>query len=311
MFKSPVIAVMIVIALTAFSGAQTRTTETSDPLLEGCVVKIIEDKKISVREPGVLVHLAVDEGSLVRAGDQIGQVDDSEPQMQKKVAKYGFDAAVARARNTVEIEFQKLTAALAEVDHQMLLEANLMAAGAIAKSEVRRAKLDWDKSLLGIEKTVHDRELAKLEAYAKQAELEAAELAIERRKIYAPFDGEVVTIFRHQDEWANPGDPILRLVRVDTMDVEGRVNQSQYDPHEVHGCEVTVEVLMARGRKETVRGRIKHVSPLVQLNGEYVVRAEVPNRQEHGRWMLRDGHTATMTIHLDTGVLATAARQAQ
>ena len=49
--------------------------------------------------------------------------------------------------------------------------------------------------------------------------MEAAELAIQRRALKAPFDGTVVKVFRHVGEWVAPGDPVLQIV-----DLEG-------DPH--------------------------------------------------------------------------------
>jgi len=64
--------------------------------------------------------------------------------------------------------------------------------------------------------------------------------------------------------------------------------------------DVVVEVDMARGRKERFTGRITYVSSLVRIDRRYIVRAEVVNRQEHGRWLLRDGMSATMTIRLST-----------
>ena len=45
-------------------------------------------------------------------------------------------------------------------------------------------------------------------------------------------------------------------------------------------------------------GKIVFVSPLVQPGGEYLVWAEVENKQENGHWLLRPGLTATMTIQL-------------
>ena len=127
------------------------------------------------------------------------------------------------------------------------------------------------------------------------------DLAIQRRTILAPFDGEVVTIYRHQDEWVSPGDAILRLVRLDTMLVEGRVEQSAYDPHEV-------QRLRRDGRGRTWPADARNNSPAGSptsarwcgSTAAYIVRAEVANRQEHGHWLLRDGMTATMTIHLST-----------
>jgi len=55
----------------------------------------------------------------------------------------------------------------------------------VAQVDIRKAKLDWDHFVLAIEKAFHDQELAKFEALTKQAEFDAAELAIKRRTIVA------------------------------------------------------------------------------------------------------------------------------
>ena len=176
----------------------------------------------------------------------------------------------------------------------------------VPEVELNEAKLEWDHFKLAIEKSIHDKELAKFEAMTKQAEFDAAELAIKRRTIVAPFDGVVEEIKRKQEEWVQPGDTILTLLRLDTMHVDGAIEQSQYDPNEIQGCDVAMEVELARGRKTTVRGKIVKVSNLVRSDGMYNVRAEVANLQEHGVWVVRDGLPATLTIQLGTGANATA-----
>jgi multidrug resistance efflux pump len=163
-----------------------------------------------------------------------------------------------------------------------------------------KAKLEWDAAILSAEKAKDDQELAKYEYGQKLAERDGANLALKRRQIVAPFNGEVVTVFRHQDEWVSPGDPILQLVKLDTMRVDGALDQSAFDPHEVMGCDVTVEIELARGRKEQFNGRITLVSPVLRRDGRYAIRAEIVNRQENGRWLLSDYMQATMTIHLNT-----------
>lgn len=276
-------------------------------IVTGCVVAPDEDVKLSASEAGAMVSLTVDEGSHVRAGQEIARIDDRQPQVQKKAAEYALTAANRQADDDVQIRYSRAAAGVAKAEYDKILESNRRAPGSVTKVEELRAKLEWDKDELSIEKAQLDQELARDEVDSKRAELDAANLAIERRKTLAPFDGEVVTLYRHQSEWVNPGDPILRVVRLDTMRVEGFVDQSKYDPHEVQGCEVTVEVPLARGRTEKFPGRIKYVSSLVMGDGRYLVRAEVANRQQSGRWMLSDGLTATMTIHLGTGAAATAA----
>jgi macrolide-specific efflux system membrane fusion protein len=302
---STLVALAVLLQVAAPGDADRYTGQATDPVVKG-LVKVADQVKLPAKEPGVLVHLAVKEGSQIRAGQEIGKIDDSEPQMQKKAANYQLRAAAERYNDDVDIRYAEAAAAVAKADYEMILEANRRAEQAIAQTEVRRAKLDWDKALLMAEKSRHERELAKYEAWTKKAEVEAADLAIQRRLISAPFDGVVEELSRKQDEWVNPGDTILKLFRLDTMHVEGAVAQSQYDPHELQGCEVTVEVEMARGRKEAVRGRITKVSSIIRGDGMYNVRAEVANRQEHGSWLLRDGLPATMTIHLGTGGGVTA-----
>lgn len=301
MKRFPFWLAMIVVAALARGVAAQDSSPGADPVLTGCLIKLQDDVKLPAKEAGVLVHLGVKEGDRVRAEEEIALVDDGEAKMQKKIARYALDAAIKRAKDDIEIRYQKAAALVAQADYEQLLETNRQAEKAVTEVDIRRAKLEWDRAELGIEKSQSDLTLAKYEAYAKNAELEAAELAIDRRTIRAPFDGEVVTLYRDQDEWVNPGDPVLRVVRLDSMQVEGAVDQSAYDPHEIQGCEVTVEVELARGRKEQANGRITYVSPLVRLDGRYLVRAEVSNRQDHGRWLLRDGMITQMTIHLNTG----------
>jgi multidrug efflux pump subunit AcrA (membrane-fusion protein) len=281
--------------------------QTADPVINAVVkFKQDQDKELPAKEPGVLVKLTVKQGDKVEAGQTIGLVDDTEPQMQKKVADYARAAAYKRAKDDVEVRFAKAQAAVAEKDYEKLVETNQRAARAVTDVELRRAKLDWDRAVLAIEKAGHEQELAKFEYFTKGAEYEAAEKAIERRAIVAPFGGEVVELHRKQDEWVNPGDPILRLARRDIMEVEGAVAQSDYDRSQVRGCNVTVEVQLAGGRSESLSGRIVYVSPVVRYDGMYLVRAEVPNREEAGDWMLPDGQPAKMTIHLNTAGAPTA-----
>ncbi len=264
------------------------------------MVRLDEDVKVPAPEAGVLVLLSVKEGSQVTKGQVMGKVYDEEVQIQKKAAEFALGAAYKSATDDIQYRYAQKSADVSKKAYEAMLESNHTAAKSVPEVEVRKGKLEWEAAVLSAEKAQFDQELAKFEYHKKKAELNAAELAVGRRTILAPFDGEVTTIYRHQDEWVSPGDPILRLVRLDTMLVEGALAQSAYDPHEVGGCDVVVEVNMARGRKEQFTGRITYVSSLVRLDGRYIVRAEVANRQEHGRWLLRDGMTATMTIRLST-----------
>src|SRR4051794_27692283 len=242
-----VIALVAVLLQPGF--AQQPSAQLTDPVVKGAMVKVADQIKLPAKEPGVLVQLNVKEGSQVRAGQVLGNIDDSEPKMKKLAASAEYAGAYKRWKDDVEIRFAKAQAEVAHADYDQLVETNKIATKAVAQVEIRKAKLDWDHFVLAIEKAFHDQELAKFEAFTKQAELSAADLAIQRRTITAPFDGVVEELKRKQDEWVQPGDTILTLLGLNTMHIEGAIESNQYDPYEIQGCQVDVEVELARGRK--------------------------------------------------------------
>jgi multidrug resistance efflux pump len=292
---------MLAGAATTIAAATPVPAGAAELVLPACVVKHVDDVQLPAMEAGALVQLSVKEGSQVREGEVIGKIYDSEAQMQRKAAESAYAAAVQRWKNDIQVRYAEAAAEVAKKDWEMILQSNNISAKAVPEIEVIKKELEWKVTKLQIEKAEDDQVIAKYDAYTKQAERDGAKLALERRTIRALFDGEVVELYRHQGEWVNPGDPILRLVSLDTMWVEGSVEQSNYDPHEIQACNVTLEIEMARGRKVQVDGRITYVSSLLDMGDRYLVRAEVTNRQEYGRWLLRDGMTAAMTIHLNTG----------
>ena len=272
---------------------------SSEPVLERCLVSLVEEAKVPAREPGVLVELKVREGATIRRGDVIAKIDDDQPQMEKRKAKAEHDQAVAKAESDVDVRYSVAAEQVAEAEHKKALESHAKVPGSVTEVERARLMLNERKSELQIEQAELERRMATLAAASKGVELEAAENAIERRLIKSPLDGVVVQIFPHQGEWMQPGDPLARVVRADKLRVEGYVDSSRFGPEEVRDRPVTVEVKLADDRKETFAGRIVFTSPLVESGGDYRVFAEVENRQApgSGQWLLRAGQTARMTIH--------------
>jgi macrolide-specific efflux system membrane fusion protein len=272
---------------------------SSEPVLERCLVSLVEEAKVPAREPGVLVELTVREGATVRRGDVIAKIDDDQPQMEKRKAKAEHDQAIAKAESDVDVRYSITAEQVAEAEHKKALESHAKVPGSVTEVERARLMLNERKSELQIEQAELERRMATLAAASKGVELEAAENAIERRLIKSPLDGVVVQIFPHQGEWMQPGDPLARVVRADKLRVEGYVDSSRFGPEEVRDRPVTVEVKLADDRKETFAGRIVFTSPLVESGGDYRVFAEVENRQApgSGQWLLRAGQTARMTIH--------------
>ncbi len=285
--------------LAAFLMASSAAGADGEPVLERCLVSLIQEAKVPAREAGVLDELLAREGDVVKRGDLIARIDDNQPQMERRKAKAEHDQAVAKAESDVDVRYAVAAEKVAQVEYEKAAESDRKVPGSVTRVELNRLQLNEQKSELQIEQAQLERKVAEMAAISKGVEVDAAENSIERRLIKSPLDGVVVQVFPHQGEWMQPGDPLARVVRTDMLRVEGYVDSSRWNPEQVRDRPVTVEVALAGGRRETFKGRIVFTSPIVESGGDYRVFAEVENRQAEGsgQWLLRAGQTATMTIH--------------
>jgi len=271
------------------------------PVLERCLVSLVDEAKVSAGEAGLLVEMVVKPGDRVTAGQVIARINDDQPQMDKLRAQAELDQALAKAASDVDVRYAEKAEGVAQKAYEKAEQSHRSVQGAVTEVERDRLRLEWQKSGLQIEQAQLERKLAEFAARVKDAEVKAAEINIKRRLVSSPLDGEVVDVQGNQGEWMQVGAPLAHVVRTDKLRVEGYVDAATWDPEQIRGRPVTVEVTLANARKETVEGRISFVSPLVESGGDYRVFAEVPNRKTPGsdEWLLRAGQTATMTIHSD------------
>ena len=289
---------MLAIALAVLPAAVSRAAD-GEPVLERCLVSLMEEAKVPAREAGVLEELLAREGDVVKRGDVIAKIGDNQPQMERRKAKAEHDQAVAKAESDVDVRYAVAAEKVAQIEYEKAAESDRKVPGSVTRVELNRLQLNEQKSELQIEQAQLEKKVSTMAAISKGVEVDAAENAIERRLITSPLDGVVVQLFPHEGEWMQPGDPLARVVRADKLRVEGYVDAARLNPEEVSGRLVTVEVTLACGRRESFKGKIVFTSPLVESGGDYRVFAEVENRQDTGSqlWLLRPGQTATMTIH--------------
>jgi len=105
-----------------------------------------------------------------------------------------------------------------------------------------------------------------------------------------------------------PGETIVKIVRLDRLRVEGLVRADQYLPQQMAGAPVTVSVELPGGKVETVDGTIEFVSPVVEASSEYRVWTEIENRKVGKHWVFSPGSSAKMQVTLTTGNAAPVAR---
>lgn len=294
-------AVLFASAAALFVGpsiAADRADQT--PVLSHCDVSPVDEAEVPAQEAGVIASIKATPGQIVKKGELIAVVDDAIPQAEKRKAMAERNAAKEKADSDVDIRYATAAADVAKYEYLKNKEAWDTVKNAVPWVEVKRLELAWQRAVLQIEQSNVERRINKLTVETKAAEMDAAEEGIRHRQIKSPLDGVVVQVTQHEGEWVKPGDTIMHIVRMDRLRVEGFLKSSEFAPQDIRDRKVIVTVKLAH-HPEPVQfsGHVVFVSPLVELSGDYKVRAEVDNRLVIGRnddWELRPGETVSMSI---------------
>lgn len=263
-----------------------------------CLVSLIEDIQVPAREAGALNSIDVVEGQFVTAGQLLAQLDDRQPKLDKVAAELERDAALAKAQDDIEVRYAEAALAVAAAELARAQAIDAKSPGGVTEQEIQKLRLAKHRDELQIDRSKLDMRVAKMNADVHQASVQAADDALARRQIVSPIDGVVVTIFQERGEWVSAGQPVLQVVRIDRLRVEGFLSASEYSPEVVAGRQVWVDVPLAGGRSARFQGQVVYISPIVQAGNKYRVRAEVANRSENGHPILRPGMSATMSVLL-------------
>ncbi len=271
--------------------------DASDELrVENVLLTLIEQVELPAKEPGGLAELSVREGEVVEPGQRLATIEDNEAQVL--VSKADRELAIARtkAENDVPVRFARKAHEVAAAEYRRAQESVEKFHKSVSATEIDQLRLTTEKALLEIEQAELDQSIARLTARQKETELESAQIKLNRHRLAAPFAGMVVQIKRRRGEWVNPGDSVLRLVRLDRLRVEAFVPARAFAGH-LQGRRVTLIVDLPHSGKTRFNGEVVFVSPEVNpVNGQVRLWAEVDNLDLR----LRPGQPATLVIETDS-----------
>ncbi len=289
---------IVALAITAPLFAADVQFTSNRAVLTHCQVLLINDVDVPAEEAGRLLAVNAKEGDHVAKDSLVAQINDQQARLSKVAAELEYAAAQTRAEDDVELQYSVKSFELAETELNNDVEINRRQPGTVPATEIRRKQLERTRAELQIGRSKLDLKVAQMTAEVQSAAVQAADDSIRRRRIVAPFSGQVVQVYRQPNEWVNIGEPVVRVVQMDRLYVDGFISGADYNVVDIAHRPVTVEIDLARGRKEQFKGQVVFVNPIVQAGNRYRVRAEVENRQEKDQWLLNPGSTATMVIHL-------------
>jgi multidrug resistance efflux pump len=304
-------AVTLCVAQTSSDGRPT----PGELKLPRSMVSLILHNQLPARQAGVIKLLQledgtpVQEGMTVTRGQILGKLDDDDARARRRAAETEQKVALAeREKAAAGIKAAEATTKVAQAEVAESEDINRRAPGSVPSTQVRRQQLTVERA--ASEEIVAHRELetATLTIDAKDAQFEVASITLNHHQIESSIDGIIVQLYRRVGEWVSPGDPIMRIVFIDKVRVEGFVDAESHTPDQIMGRAVEVVVVLPQGRTERFTSVISYVSPLVE-SGEYRVWCDVDNRKYNNHWILRPGMFAEMTVKLNSPSSKVASRQ--
>lgn len=264
-----------------------------DPIeVESVLLASVEEREVPAQEAGVLSRLAIREGDIVQTGEVLAQLDDTDARLALARAEIELDNARRGAQNDIKVRVSKKAAEVAAAELKRAVASRERYPKSVSETEVDRLQLAAEHASLQLEQAEYDFETAQLALKVNENEVERAKRQIERRRITAPIPGRAVQILRRSGEWVEPGQVVVRIIRIDRLKAVGSLDATQLSS-DVTGRPVKLRVRLAGDEPVEFPGEITFVhSEVNPVNGQVDFWAEIENRD----LLLRPGLKATLVI---------------
>jgi len=194
----------------------------------------LNDSRISSEIPGLIQALPVRVGDPVEKGQRLAALDCRSNQILQRQASAALEAAQAR---------------LTLAQHQLKRSRSLVKERNIPLETVNQREADLNTS--------------KADQAASQAALEKARLDVQRCNIRAPFTGIITERLAGEGEWTTPGQPLLRLLDTQRLEVSAQVPLDR-----AAALQETGDLwLMASGKRYPLS--LRHLLPAIDPRGRY------------------------------------------
>lgn len=236
-------------------------------------------------------------GMKVQKGDLLGQQFNREFLARKVAAERELEVGIKEAEKTLEIEVAFNAEKVAKFEYEGAITSNRLQANSVAQEEVNKRAFEWNRSRAAYDKALYDQEVNVVRVKVNEAQIQIAEAQLEERSIVSPIDGQIDDIKKNEGEWLREGDEILKIIRLDKVQVTAKIDASLCMPEDAQGKPVTVWVNRSGGAAQKIDGVITYARPTIDF-GSYTVYAEVENvRTASGGWVLNPGAMVNLVLH--------------
>ena len=225
------------------------------------VLSVEHQVDIATERDGVVVSVAQDEGSAVKKGDILAQLDDRT--LQIELVKARDDLQVAQ--NNVKFKQAELKAKGAAFARQQQLRA----LGLSSEADLEQA----DFEAKGAEFDLHGWEAM---AESSQAEIHRLEIELDGTRLRAPFAGAVVVRYIREGQQVAKGDKCFRVSQLSPLEVQFQIPESAAR-RPAHGA--PVDLVLVSDPTRSISARVMKISPVIDpASDSYDVTAELTGK---------------------------------
>ncbi len=274
--------------------------ESSAIVVQDCVVRFAEEVNVPSTEAGMIAEQSVTTGASIRWGDSIARLDDRSLKIRSRAASLRLEAAMQQIADDIEQRYAETALAEAQAELDASRSVYKDSAGAIPLTTMRRLRLGVERAELDVNRAKKAAEQAKIEVDLRTADLSMIEDTLRRLHVQSPLSGVVLEVFRHRGEWVAAGEPIVRIARLDRLDVHALLSAEQLPPQLCRDQTVVVRWTDPTSKQELLlRGRVTAVQPQRLAGSRYRFQANVENQKtSDGRdWALYPGTEVKMFVY--------------
>lgn len=267
-----------------------------------------DEATLSVKVPGRVSQITVDLGSVVRRGQVVAQVEQTDYRLRVQTAEAALQQARARLGLAPQGDesdrfdpeatgaVRQARAVLEEARQNRQRVVQLVESGVVARAEYESADAAFKVAQGRYQDAVEEIRNRQALLAQRRTELSLARQALADTSVVAPFDGLVQERVASVGEYLGAAAPVVTIVRVNPLRFRGEVPEREAATVRAgQNVRVTVE-----GDNGLYAGRIVRLSPTInQQNRVLVVEAEIANPGG-----LRPGGFARAEIVTNSGDMA-------
>lgn len=242
-----------VLLIGAIGFAHAQSDQATGPDLSRFEGTAYPSKQVVLNAPidGKLTAIHFEEGDTVSSGELLAQMDDAEQLVV---------VASARLQSESEAEINRARFALDEAIILLDRATETYEKDAASEWEVRRAQLQKDQAEADLQ-IAHDRKAL------AGANLELEEARLNRLRLLAPFDGEVIERNAEPGATLTQTDPVLAVAALDPLEAHINLPVRVFDSLKIGAV---YQLNAGDPINATLPGRLKHVYRIIDTASETV-----------------------------------------